>query len=66
MIFDQICFNPIDAKMAVDLFSGRVKRYIFISSMAVYDGSLEVLTEQKFDPYHYHIDLSQDHFDIAQ
>jgi nucleoside-diphosphate-sugar epimerase len=66
LIYDQICFNPVQAKIATDVFSGRVKRYIFTSSMAVYDGSSDILEEYNFDTYHYPIDLTQNIYDYKE
>ena len=66
VIYDQICFNPIEAKIAVDVFSGHVKRYVFTSSMAVYNGSEEVLIETDFDPSTYSTDLSLDTYSYKE
>lgn len=54
VIYDQICYTPDEAKLACDVFAGKVGRYIFTSSMAVYDEfKEEPFTESDFDPYTY-------------
>ena len=36
IIYDQMCYSPIDAAIAVRVFAGRVKRYIMASTIDVY------------------------------
>lgn len=48
VIFDFACFTGDDADGAVQFF-GKVKRYIFISTISVYDAAAD-LTEGDFDP----------------
>lgn len=36
VVIDFICFNEADAKNAIDLFKGKCKNFVFISSEAVY------------------------------
>jgi nucleoside-diphosphate-sugar epimerase len=36
IIYDQMCYSPIDAAVAVRVFAGRVKRYIMASTIDVY------------------------------
>lgn len=62
VVYDQIGFNPHDAKIAVDLFAGRVNRFVFTSTMAVYDGTDDVLDEQAFDAKSYPVDLAADRY----
>lgn len=50
LVYDQICFSPNDARMAVEAFSGRIGRYIFVSSAAVYNTAKEEFNEKDFDP----------------
>ena len=38
VIYDQMCYSPLDAAIAVRVFSGRVKRYIMASTVDVYRG----------------------------
>ncbi|MEF3303234.1 NAD-dependent epimerase/dehydratase family protein [Paenibacillus sp. GYB003] len=60
LVYDQIGYTPRDAKIVVDLFAGRIGRYVFTSTMAVYDGSEEPIEESAFDPYAYPVDLAQE------
>lgn len=52
VIYDQTCYSPQEALDACYLFSGNTKRYIFTSTMAVYDGGT-AKTEEDFSPYPY-------------
>lgn len=36
IVYDQMCYSPIDAAIAVKVFAGRVKRYIVASTIDVY------------------------------
>lgn len=36
IVYDQMCYSPIDAAIAVKMFAGRVKRYIVASTIDVY------------------------------
>jgi len=38
IVYDQMCYSPIDAAIAVRVFAGRVKRYIVASTIEVYRG----------------------------
>ena len=38
VVFDQMCYSPLDAAIAVRVFAGRVKRYIMASTVDVYRG----------------------------
>ncbi|MES3025400.1 MAG: NAD-dependent epimerase/dehydratase family protein [Pseudomonadota bacterium] len=40
VVFDQLCYNPRDAAIAIKVFGGRVKRYVVASSIEVYRGLL--------------------------
>jgi nucleoside-diphosphate-sugar epimerase len=51
VVYDHICFSPDDAAITCEIFGrAAVGRYIFISSMYVYHGQEEVLTEGDFNP----------------
>lgn len=55
ILFDQLCFDAVDARLIVDTFSGRIGRCIIVSSGAVYrDTGTPVhvgeYTEEEFDP----------------
>lgn len=47
IVYDQMCYNPLDAAIAVKVFAGRVKRYVMASSIEVYRG----LLGQQDDPF---------------
>lgn len=47
VVYDQMCYNPLDAAIAVKVFAGRVKRYIVASTIEVYRGQLG----QQDDPF---------------
>ncbi len=40
IIYDQMCYSPIDAAIAVRVFAGKVKRYVMASTIEVYRGLL--------------------------
>ncbi len=42
IVFDNSSYHPDQAKNAIDAFSGKIKQYIFISSVAVYDQNAEL------------------------
>ncbi|MGM0879289.1 MAG: NAD-dependent epimerase/dehydratase family protein [Bacillota bacterium] len=62
LVYDQICFNPREAKIAVEAFGNRVKRYIFTSSMAVYGHKEDETTESDFRPENYSYDLEANEY----
>ncbi len=66
IVYDQICFNPREAKLAVEAFGDRVGRYIFTSSMAVYGHKEDEITEEDFSPNPYHFDLEAEHYSYAE
>ncbi|GGE50985.1 NAD dependent epimerase/dehydratase [Pullulanibacillus camelliae] len=66
VIYDQICFNPREAKIAVDVFADRVKRYILTSSMAVYKHKDGELVEEDFLPEQYPYDLEAHAYTYAE
>lgn len=51
VVYDNICYSPDEAQAACDIFVGKVGRYIFTSSMSVYEQGERVLNEADFDPY---------------
>ncbi|MBC1483387.1 SDR family oxidoreductase [Listeria immobilis] len=55
VIYDNICFSPQEALYAVDAFKGKVKRYIFTSSLSVYSQKGHALVEEDFNPKQYEI-----------
>jgi nucleoside-diphosphate-sugar epimerase len=38
LVYDQMCYSPLDAAIAVRVFAGKVKRYIMTSTVDVYRG----------------------------
>ncbi len=40
VVYDQLCYSPLDAAIAVRVFAGKVKRYIVASTIDVYRGLL--------------------------
>lgn len=60
VVYDQICFAPTDAAEAIDSLTGKVGRYIFTSTMAVYDQNYHPdMTEDEFDPATYPIQMGR-------
>lgn len=66
VVYDQICFTPRDAQMAVNVFSGHVGRYVLTSSMAVYKHKDDELVEEDFSPQHYPYDLTVNDYTYAE
>jgi nucleoside-diphosphate-sugar epimerase len=52
VVYDQSCFSPLEAKSAYEALQGKIKHYIFTSTMAVY-GFGRGKTEEGFDPLSY-------------
>lgn len=52
VVFDQLCYSSVDAEVAVIALEGKVKRYVFTSTLSVYDDGGEQ-TEERFDSYSY-------------
>ncbi len=40
LVYDQMCYSPLDAAIATRIFKGRVKRYVMASTIDVYRGLL--------------------------
>lgn len=55
IIFDQCCFDYEQAKMACEVFNGKVGKYLFTSSISVYDEYGANINESQFDPHTYKI-----------
>ncbi|EAD5717876.1 TPA: SDR family oxidoreductase [Listeria innocua] len=67
VIYDNICFSPREALYAVDAFKGKVKRYIYTSSLSVYSQKGRALVEDDFNPKHYEIVIGdKDDFDYGE
>jgi nucleoside-diphosphate-sugar epimerase len=60
VVYDQICYAPTDAAEALEILEDKVGRYIFTSSMAVYDQNYHMgMVETEFDPYNYPIQMGR-------
>ncbi|MDR6881884.1 redoxin domain-containing protein [Bacillus sp. 3255] len=66
VVYDQICFNPQDAKIALEVFRDHVKRYVLTSSMAVYSSKDTEITEEDFMPEQYSYDLDAQKYEYAE
>lgn len=55
VVYDNICYGPTDAQHAIDVFSGKVGRYVFTSTLSVYNATGQALAEGEFDPATYPI-----------
>lgn len=55
MVYDNICYTPQDAMTAVQLFDGRVGKYIVTSTLSVYPFGGEAKKESDFDSQGYPI-----------
>jgi nucleoside-diphosphate-sugar epimerase len=51
IIFDQSCFDYDQAKIACEVFNGKVKKYIFTSSISAYNEYGTSIKENQFDPH---------------
>ncbi|GGA81252.1 NAD-dependent epimerase/dehydratase family protein [Ornithinibacillus halotolerans] len=56
VVFDQLCFSSNDAEIIANTLTGRMKRYVFTSTLSVYDYG-ENMAEEKFDPYTYDLKM---------
>ena len=50
LVFDLSCFDFEQAKHACEVFSGRVKKYLFTSSISAYIERNDDLSEEQFNP----------------
>lgn len=55
VVYDQSCYSPQEAVDAVNALVGKTKRYIFTSTMAVYDFGLNLI-EEDFNPTDFKFD----------
>ncbi|WP_084710762.1 Rossmann-fold NAD(P)-binding domain-containing protein [Ornithinibacillus californiensis] len=56
VVFDQLCFSSNDAEMIANTLEGKMKRYVFTSTLSVYDYG-ENMAEEVFDPYTYDLKM---------
>lgn len=66
VVYDQVGFNPKEAKGALAAFGNRIGRYIYCSSISVYDGKEDVTTEADFDPMTYAVDLDATTYEYGE
>ncbi|MGG4489809.1 NAD-dependent epimerase/dehydratase family protein [Metabacillus idriensis] len=52
VVYDQSCFSPLEAKSSYETLQGKIKHYIFTSTMAVYEFG-RGRKEEDFDPLVY-------------
>lgn len=56
VIYDQVCFDAMEAQSAVEIFKDKTSHYIFTSSQSVYSFSGVNLKEEAFDPSQHSFD----------
>lgn len=60
LVFDQMCYSPLDAAIAADVFAGKAGRYVMSSTIEVYrhltDTIRRPLREDDLDPLNTHVD----------
>lgn len=56
VVFDQNCYSSEDAEIAFHALNGKIKRYIFTSTLSVYDDG-KAMSEEQFDPYTYELKM---------
>lgn len=56
VVFDQLCFSSEDAEIIANTLTGKMKRYVFTSTLSVYDYG-EEMAEEVFDPYSYEVKM---------
>lgn len=66
VVYDQICFTPKQAKASLDALGDRVGRYVFTSTISVYDPSPAMTKESDFDPIGYPVDLQAESYEYGE
>lgn len=56
VVFDQLCFSSNDAEIIAQALVGKMKRYVFTSTLSVYDYGVN-MDEEVFDPYSYELKM---------
>jgi nucleoside-diphosphate-sugar epimerase len=56
VVYDQSCLSPQEVKDAADALKGKVNRYIFTSTMAVYEYG-EKHVEEDFNPFYFNFEF---------
>lgn len=59
VVYDQVCYDASESYDAVEVFSSIASKYIFTSSMSVYDGGAD-LAESDFDPFKHQFNFVAD------
>lgn len=69
LVYDQMCYSPLDAKIAADVFAGKTRRYVMASTIEVYRALLGTVdrpfVETDWDPLQQAIDLDYPWHDPA-
>lgn len=58
VVYDQICYSPLNAADACEAFQGKTNRYIVVSTRGVYDHQPQRIVEEDFNPYAYPVKLA--------
>lgn len=53
VVYDMIGYSPDDARLACEAFAGRTRRFVFISSLSVYEPAEKAQAETDWLPYGY-------------
>ncbi|WP_042148689.1 NAD-dependent epimerase/dehydratase family protein [Paucisalibacillus sp. EB02] len=56
VVFDQLCFSSKDAEIIASTLEGKIQRYVFTSTLSVYDYGVN-MAEEVFDPYTYDLKM---------
>lgn len=56
VVFDQLCFSSEDAAIITKALEGKMKRYVFTSTLSVYDYGKK-MDEGEFDPFTYELKM---------
>ncbi|WP_096270160.1 NAD-dependent epimerase/dehydratase family protein [Paucisalibacillus globulus] len=56
VVFDQLCFSSNDAEIIAQALVGKMKRYVFTSTLSVYDYGVN-MDEEVFDSYSYELKM---------
>ncbi|WP_026905851.1 NAD-dependent epimerase/dehydratase family protein [Paucisalibacillus globulus] len=56
VVFDQLCFSSNDAKIIANTLEGKMRRYVFTSTLSVYDYGMK-MTEEEFNPFTYELNM---------
>ncbi|GIO25880.1 NAD-dependent epimerase/dehydratase family protein [Ornithinibacillus bavariensis] len=56
VVFDQLCYSSNDAEIIMNTLADKMKRYVFTSTLSVYDEGVN-MAEETFDPYTYELKM---------